>query len=47
MSSVLIYPRFKSNNIKVIETKVQKKNNLPLKCFPGFMELLENLAPRL
>ena len=44
MSRVLIYPRFISNVIKIIETKVHKLNNLHLKCIHGFMELLENLV---
>ena len=45
MSGVLIYPRFILSVIKLVETKVHvhKQNNLYLKCFLGFMELLENL----
>ena len=29
---------------KTIETKVHKQNNLHLKCFPGFKQLLEYLV---
>ena len=36
--------RFILNVIKIIETKIHKQNNLHLKCFPGFMELLEYLV---
>ena len=44
MSRILIYPRFISNVIKIIETKVHKQNTLYLKYFLGFIELLENMV---
>ena len=44
MSHALIYPKFISNVIKIIEMELHKLNNLHLKCFPGFMELFGNLV---
>ena len=44
MSRVLIYPLIHIECHKIIETKVHKQDNLHLHCFPGFMELLENLV---
>ena len=41
---LLIYPRFISYVIKIIEINVNKLNNRHLTCFPGFMQLLENLV---
>ena len=41
---LLIYSRFISNVIKIIETEVRTYNNLHEICFPSFMQRLENLV---
>ena len=41
---LLIYSKFISNIKNIIERKVYKFNSLHLKCFPGFMQQLENLV---
>ena len=40
----LIYSKFISNIMNITERKVHKLNTLHLKCFPGFMQQLENLV---
>ena len=45
LQKLLLYPRFILNVINIIETVVHKRNNLHLKCFPGFMQGEENLGP--
>ena len=40
----LIYSKFISNIINIIERKIHKFNSLHLKCFPGFTQQLENLV---
>ena len=42
-NQLLIYSIFISNIINIIERKVHKFNTLQLKCFPGFMQQLENV----
>ena len=43
-NQLLIYPKFISNITNIIGRKVHKFNTLYLKCFPGFMQQLENLV---
>ena len=43
-NQLLIYSKSISNIINIIERKVHKFNTLHLKCFPGFMQQLENLV---
>ena len=43
-NQLLIYPKFISNIINIIERKVHKFNTLHLKCFTGLMQQSENLV---
>ena len=43
-NQLLLYSKFISNIISIIEIKVHKFNTLHLKCFAGIMQQLEDLV---